>query len=116
MDDIRYKEYTPEESAIYEKAMAKIRKALGDGMSFAEACALAEVKDGELKAFIVDDALKIVIGEMHYGKGASLQQVAETLKVPLRLVNKASMEMLEDAGIAAAQAYRTGMSGPVGNA
>jgi hypothetical protein len=116
MENVKYKEYTPEESMIYEQAMARIRKAVGDGVSFPDACGLAEVKDSELRAFIVDDALKVIIGEMHFGKGRSLEDVAETLKVPLRVLYKAVAEMLQDAGIAAAEAYRNSSAGPVGNA
>src|SRR5512136_844663 len=111
MDDVKYKEYTPEESMIYEEAMARIRKAVGEGMIFSDACALAEIKDPQLKAFVADDALKVLIGEMHFGKGNALEQVSQTLQVPLRVIFKAVAEMLEDAGIAAAEAYRQGTAG-----
>lgn len=116
MDDVKYKEYTPEESMIYDEAMARIRKALGEGMTFPEACALADIKDPQLKAFVVDDALKVAIGEMHFGKGKSLEELSRNLQVPPRALFKAVAEMLEDAGIAAAEAYRQGTSGPVGTA
>lgn len=117
MDDVKYKEYSPEEDKIYDEAMVKIRQALANGLSFDEACAAAEVKDEELKAFIVDDVLKVMIAEMHYQQGKLLADVAEALKIPLRRINQAHGEMLEDAGITAAKVFREESSGgPVGNA
>ncbi|NTU42432.1 MAG: hypothetical protein HGA78_05170 [Nitrospirales bacterium] len=117
MDDVKYKEYSPEEDRIYDEAMEKIRHGLSNGLSFDEACAAAEVKDEELKAFIIDDALKVMIAENHYQKGIPLADLAETLKVPLRRINKAHSEMLEDAGITAAKMFRAeSEGGSVGNA
>ncbi|MFA5352981.1 MAG: hypothetical protein WC291_02020 [Thermodesulfovibrionales bacterium] len=116
MSDVKYKEYSPEEDRIYNEAMAKIRQALSNGLSFDEACAAAEVKDEELRAFIVDDVLKVMIAEMHYQKGILLQDVAEQLKVPLRRINKAHSEMLEDAGITAAKEFLKENPGGLGTA
>lgn len=117
MSDLKYKEYSEEESRIYEKAMTKIREGLKNGLNFNEACSIVDVGDEELKRYIVDDALKVMIAEMHYAKGMPLMQVADALKVPLKAIYTANMEMLEDVGIAAAEIYRTSNpGGPIGNA
>ncbi|MDI6727932.1 MAG: hypothetical protein QMD44_03265 [Thermodesulfovibrionales bacterium] len=117
MSDIKYKEYTTEESEIYEKAMARIREGLKNGLNFNEACSVVDVGDEELKRYIVDDALKVMIAEMHYAKGMALRQVADALKVPLKAIDIANMEMLEDVGITAADIYRKSNPGsPIGNA
>lgn len=117
MEDIKYKEYTPEESKIYDEAIAKIREALKNGLNFNEACSTVDVKDVELKRFIVDDALKIMIAEMHYAKGMTLKQVADALRVPLKVIDIANIEMLQDVGITAAEVYkRSNPDNPIGNA
>lgn len=117
MTDIKYKEYTEEENKIYDEAIAKIREALKNGLNFNEACSVVDVGDEELKRYIVDDALKVMIAEMHYAKGMALRQVADALKVPLKAIDIANMEMLEDVGITAAEIYRSSNPGsPVGNA
>lgn len=117
MSKITYKEYTPEEDRIYNAAMAKIREGFQRGLNFDDACGAIDVQDKDLKEFILDDALKIMIAELHYGKGISLDQVAERLNVPLARIAMASMEMLEDAGIAAAGVFkRENPDTPIGHA
>ncbi len=118
MSDFEYKHYTDEETKIYNEAMAKIRSGLENGLSFNEACNAVDVEDGALRNFIFEDALKVTIAEMHYQKGILLQQVADTLKLPLKKVNATNLEMLEDIGITAAEVYRKNSpDGPIaGNA
>ncbi len=117
MEEFKYKEYTQEEDKIHEEAIAKIRDGLNNGMNFNEACSAVDIEDAELKGFIVDDALKITLAEMHYAKGLTLQQVADELKIPLKAVSIAHMEMLQDVAIAAAEEYRRSThDNPMGNA
>ncbi|HAK89443.1 MAG: hypothetical protein A2077_03810 [Nitrospirae bacterium GWC2_46_6] len=115
-DNHEYKEYTPEESKIYNEAMTKIRDGMKNGLNFNEACGVVDM-DAGLKKFVVDDTLKVMIAEMHYAGGMPLPQIAEALKVPLKVIDAANMEMLEDVGITAAEVYRTSNSGsPMGTA
>ncbi|MFA4918075.1 MAG: hypothetical protein WC581_02350 [Thermodesulfovibrionales bacterium] len=100
MGDFKYKEYTAEESKIYDEAILKIIEGFKNGLSFNEACSAVKVEDKELKGFIEDDALKVIIADMHYAKGISLPEVADALKVSIETTNKASLEMLEDVEIA----------------
>lgn len=115
-EKLKYKEYTPEEDKIYNEAMVKIREGLKNGLNFNEACGVVDM-DAGLKRFVVDDALKVMIAEMHYAKGMSLPQIADVLKVPFKIIDIANMEMLEDVGITAAEVYRTSNPGsPMGTA
>ncbi|MGO9612968.1 MAG: hypothetical protein ACLPX5_08035 [Dissulfurispiraceae bacterium] len=117
MTDINYKEYSPEEGKIYNASIAKIRGALTNDLSFKEACSMVEVKDAELKKLIIDDALKIMIAEMHYNKGLLLSQISEILKVPLKTIEIAKKEMMEDVEVTATEVYRrTNPDSPIGNA
>jgi len=117
MEEFRYKEYTEEESRIYYQTMDEIMEGLKKGLTFREACNAAEVQDGQLRGFIEDDALKIMIADMHYNKGMPLEKVAENLQVPVDRLQQASAEMLEDVGMTAMEVYRANNpDSPVGNA
>ncbi len=117
MADFKYKDYTSEEGMVYDEAMMKIRKGMENGLNFSEAFSMLDVHDLELKHFIEDDALKVLIAEMHFEKGVSLPQVADTLKVSLKRLNIAVKEMLEDIGTTAAAVYRqNNPDGPIGHA
>jgi hypothetical protein len=102
---VEYKEYSPEESAVYEAAIARIREGIANGLTFSEACKMAEIADAGLRVFVEDDALKIMLAEMHFGGALSLQDVAQKLGLSMIRVSKAVVEMLEDAGISAAEVY-----------
>jgi hypothetical protein len=106
MEDFKYKQYSDEENKIYYEAMAKIIGGLRNGLGFNEACSIVNIEDKELRGFIEDDALKIMIAEMHYKKGLPLSEVTATLKVSIETTNKANLEMLEDVGITAIDIYR----------
>ncbi len=117
MENLKYKEYTEEENLIYDEAISKIKEGLKNGLKFNEACSIVNIEDAEFKRLILDDALKIMIADMHYTKGMTLKQVADTLRVPIIAVDRANNEMLEDVGISAAEFYKLSNPGnPIGSA
>lgn len=115
---VEYKEYTPEESAIYEAAIGRIREGIESGLSFDDACSKTEIADPGLRVFIEDDALKIMLAEQHFAGGASLPDCAERLGLSMTRISRAIVEMLEDAGVSASEMYQgeSEESGPVGHA
>jgi hypothetical protein len=116
MEDFRYKEYTEEESAIYKEAMDQIMAALKNGQKFGDACNTIYIEDKKLKEYIQDDALKIIIADMHYVKGFSMQHVADILYVSLEILNKAHAEMMEDIELTSTEIYRiNNPDSPIGN-
>jgi hypothetical protein len=117
MEDFHYKEYTEEESRIYNQAIDEIMKGLETGMAFHSACDAVSVDDEALKRFIIDDALKIMIAHLHYKNGLALEEVAEQLKVSPETVHKANGEMLEDIARTTSQGFSmTNPDMPFGNA
>lgn len=117
MEEFRYKEYTEEESRIYHEAMQKIMEGLTKRLPFDEACSVVKIDDEQLSEFIKDDALKMVIADMHYNKGISLEQVAEDLKVQVDILSRANAEMLQDIEITSMEIYRAHNPGtPAGSA
>lgn len=115
---VEYKEYSPEESAIYEAAIGRIREGLQGGLSFDEACSKADIADAGLRVFVEDDALKIMLAEQHFAAGESLPDCAAKLGLSMTRISRAIVEMLEDAGVSAAEMYQGEAegSGPVGHA
>ena len=94
--DFIYRDYSDEESKIYERAMQEILMNIKNGMSFQEAVDKVEVSEPELKAFIEDDALKILIAELCYVSKIPFEEFAKMLGLPIERVRKANFEMLED--------------------
>jgi hypothetical protein len=117
MEDFQYKEYTEEESRIYNEAMGNIMAALQKGASFDEACASVNIADSELKGFVVDDALKVLIADIHYAKNLPLEHIADTFKISLDILSKANKEMMQDVEISSSKVYMAkNPDGHVGNA
>ncbi|MDA8240876.1 MAG: hypothetical protein M0Z67_10985 [Nitrospiraceae bacterium] len=85
-----------ETDKIYEKAEATIREGLSRGLDFDTACAAIGVEDEELRKGIIDDMLKVLIGEEHFTKNVPLDEMAKKLKVPEARLKEAKAAMLED--------------------
>lgn len=94
--DFVYREYSDEESLIYEKAMNEILGHIKNGMTFKNAIDTVEVSDSDLKAMIEDDALKVLIAELCYVSKIPFEELAKMLDVPLERIREANFEMLED--------------------
>ncbi|MGD1075358.1 MAG: hypothetical protein ABR903_04680 [Thermodesulfovibrionales bacterium] len=94
--EINYKKFTEEEGRIYKKYIEVIRSSISNGVKFDVSCDFVTVEDVELRHLIIDDALKVEIAEMHYGKGLSLLDVSKKLGVSMERLFKANTEMMED--------------------
>lgn len=116
MADFKFKQYTEQESTIYDEAISKIRSALANGLTFNEACSSVNIENHDLKGFIISDALKIMIADLHYGKGKTLVEVADILNVPFKTILHANQEMLEEVGSNFAGSLDIFSEGHAGNA
>lgn len=120
-DDLRpdkkawYADLTTDEERIYEEAVMRIKEAVEKGMSFEEACHANAHKEARLRVAIEDDALKVLIAEMHFTKRMSTADVAKKLKLQIERIEKARAEMLKDVEQEAIDAYKASI-GQVGNA
>ena len=90
------RQFSEEDNRIYRKSIEMIRTNLENGVKFDLACEFITMEDRELKAMIIDDALKIELAELHYGKRMPLLEVSKRLGVSMDRLLKASHEMLED--------------------
>ncbi|MCS7202970.1 MAG: hypothetical protein NZ809_00775 [Thermodesulfovibrio sp.] len=91
-----YREYSDEETKIYEKAIKEILQNIKNGMSFKDAVENIQIDNKELKAFIEDDALKILIAELCYVSKIPFEELARMLGLSVEKIRQANFEMLED--------------------
>ncbi|MCX7988774.1 MAG: hypothetical protein N2647_04965 [Thermodesulfovibrio sp.] len=94
--DFVYREYSDEESIIYEKAINEILINIKNGMTFQDAIDNVNVTDRNLKSLIEDDALKILIAELCYVSKIPFEELAKMIGLPLERIRTANFEMLED--------------------
>ena len=95
-----------EENHIYEAAVAALRDELDQGRTFDHACERLDGIEQELRALIVDDFLKILIAEDHFGSGKGLDDIALCLGIPYETLETAREEMLQEVGEEMASQYR----------
>ncbi len=105
MPEFSFKEFTPEESKIYEDAVNSFRQALAAEKTLRQAYDSYEIKDKELEKIIQADFLKIVIAERHFGQRQTLDEIAKSLDVTQDLLKNTLARMLQEVGITAANQF-----------
>ncbi len=113
-----YDDLPEKQGQMYDESVRRIKNAVEKSMSFEQAASLVDVEDERLKAAIVDDALKVLIAEMHFARKKTVEEVAKALKLSPELITKARAEMLGEVEQSAIDAYKRehGQNGPEGNA
>ncbi len=99
------RKFTEEDNQKYAKGIQMVRSSMLSGVKFDVACEFIEA-DEELKGMIIDDALKIEIAELHYGKDLPLMEVSKKLGVSMERLLKANDEMMDDIMNSAAESGR----------
>jgi hypothetical protein len=78
--------FVSETAKAYKEAEDRIREGLAKGLDFDTACSAIEVPDEGLRKSIIDDMLKVLIAEEHFGKNVPLDELAKKLAIaPERL-------------------------------
>ena len=105
MEKIRKDGYVSEEDSLYEESVRKIQSAV-KSMSFGQAVKLVEIEDKAVKRAVIDDALKVLIAEMHFSGNMTLKELGKKLKVPLGRLETSRAEMLGEVRAAAIEASK----------
>ena len=105
MPEFNFKEFSPEESKIYEEAMNGFQQAIAAGKTLRQAYDSYEIPDKELEKIIQADFLKIIIAERHFGKHQTLEEIAKSLDVTQDLIKNTLARMLQEVGITAANQF-----------
>ncbi len=111
MPEFNFKEFTPEESSIYEEAVNKFRDAVAAGKTLRQAYESHAVGDKELEKLIQADFLKILIAERHFGQHQTLEDIARALDVPFNLIKETHARMLQEVGVTAASQFGENFNG-----
>ncbi len=104
-----------EEDRIYSESVKRIQSGVEQGMTFEKAARLIEAAGEELRAAILDDALKVLIAKFHFSEGMALDKLAKKLGLPLARLEEAKDAMLKEVEQAAIERYKE-ESGSSGNA
>jgi hypothetical protein len=105
MPEFEYKEFTAEESSIYEEAVKKFREAVSAGQTLKQAYESYAIADQKLRSLIQADFLKILIAERHFAGREPLEKVAKGLDVSLELLMDTHARMLQEVGVSAADQF-----------
>lgn len=113
MPEFDFKEFTAEESSIYEEAVNKFREAVSSGKTLKQAYESYAIADQELRSLIQVDFLKVLIAERHFAQQQPLEKVAKDLDISLDLVMDTHARMLQEVGVSAADKFSR-EHGPLG--
>jgi hypothetical protein len=105
MPEFAFKEFSPGESSIYEKAVSTFREAVSAGKTLKQAYEGYTIVDQELRSLIQADFLKILIAERHFAQQQPLEKIAKDLDVSLNLLMDTHARMLQEVGVAAADQF-----------
>ena len=85
-----------EDEILYEQAVLKMRKEIGKGKTFAQACEILRDVRENLRPLIQDDFLKIIIAEQHFGQGRGIDDVALFLDLPYETVEASRAKIMSE--------------------
>ena len=80
----------------YEHAIKRIRCGLSKGLTYEQACNTLTDIDQDMKIFIVEDFLKILIAEEHFGSGLGIDDMALLLGLPYEKIVACRSAMIEE--------------------
>ena len=105
MPEFNFKEFTAEESKIYEEVISKFREAVAAGKTLRQAYESFAIENKALEKLIQADFLKILIAERHFGQHQAMDDIARELDVSLNLLNETHARMLQEVGVTAASQF-----------
>lgn len=81
---------------VYESATRMIRRSIDQGCTYDEACDIISNLDHDLKNFIKEDFLKIIIAEEHFGTGLDMDDLALYLGLSYEKVESTRDALISD--------------------
>jgi hypothetical protein len=101
--------FVTETARAYKQAEDRIREGLAKGLDFDAACAAIGIEDEALRESIIDDMLKVLIAEEHFGKKVPLDELSKKLKVTPERLETAKAGMIEDVKETSIKAFYKGL-------
>lgn len=81
---------------MYEQAIRQLRQKISRGQTYEQAFDTLSGIDHEIRAFIEDDFLKIIIAEEHFGADVPIDDMALFLGLPTRRLEACRDSLLKD--------------------
>lgn len=76
----------------------KLRHELAKGLTYEQACEKLADLDQDMKTKIADDVLKIIVSDLHLGKGYDVDDISLLLGIPLEKIQTILNNMLQIIG------------------
>jgi hypothetical protein len=95
-NDAKLSPWSPELHKIYEQAVRQLRQKISHGQTYEQAFDTLSDLDHEMRAFIEDDFLKIIIAEEHFGADIPIDDLALFLGLPIRQLEACRDSLLMD--------------------
>lgn len=92
----QYEQFTAVMHREYERAVKKMREELSQGKTYDYACNTLIDISQEIKTFVKEDFLKIIIAEEHFGAGIEVSDIALLLELPYEKVELAKVTLVND--------------------
>lgn len=92
----QYGQFSTAMHSEYEHAVKKMREELSRGQTYEHACEILTDISQEIKDFVRDDFLKIIIAEEHFGGGFEISDIALLLELPYEKVESARLDLLNN--------------------
>ena len=99
MSSIKIKQYVQFTAVMhreYERAVKKMREELSQGRTYDHAWDTLTDISQEIKTFVKEDFLKIIIAEEHFGGGIEISDIALLLELPYEKVESARLTLVND--------------------
>lgn len=91
-----YVQFTDVMHREYERAVKKLREELSQGRTYDHACDTLPDISQEIRTFVREDFLKIIVAEEHFGAGVEISDIALFLELPYEKVESARLALLND--------------------
>jgi len=95
-DKKQYVQFSAVMHREYEQAVRKMREELSQGRTYDHACDILAGISQEIKTFVREDFLKIIIAEEHFGAGIEISDIALLLELPYEKVESARLVLVND--------------------
>ncbi len=91
--------WTPQRHIMYEQAVRELRQRISSGQTYFQAVDTLADLELEVRAFIEEDFLKILIAEEHFGAHVPIEDMALFLGLPLNRIKTCRDRLVKDMNV-----------------
>lgn len=99
--------WSPERHKLYERAVRSLRQQISNGHTYYQAFDTLVDLDHEMRTYIEDDFLKILIAEEHFGANIAIDDMALFLDLPVHFLESCRDSLLKDMNMESLEYFDT---------